>query len=373
MDATHLINPAFWTNPEPLAAGNEGVTAWCRGVDEIEGHVLFQTSGSSGTPKWIALSKAALQLSAAAVNRHLKVNESACWGLALPLHHVGGFGVVARAYEAACRLATFTGKWEATRFAEWCAVSKVTHVSLVPTQVFDLVQAGLHAPPSLRVIVVGGGRLEEPIGRAAQALGWAVLASYGMTETCSQIATQSPELLDSPYQVAPLPVLDIWKVSNDVDGRLLVSGPALFTGMVVSSDVARTWLPRTGEWHATDDRVAVDQRDLTPLGRMDSVVKILGEIVDPEAIERELVGLSGGQLKLGTFAVIAVPDERAGHRLVLVIEESVPQALLELVSEAYEACTPGFRKLTEVVQVQAIPHSGLGKPRRAELRAFLTR
>ena len=373
MDATRLIDPAFWTNPKPLAAGDDAVTAWCQGVDELEQHVLFQTSGSSGAPKWIALSKTALQLSAAAVNWHLQVDENACWGLTLPLHHVGGFGVVARAYEAACRLAIFTGKWEAKRFVEWCAASKVTHVSLVPTQVFDLVQAGLRAPTSLRVIVVGGGRLEEPLGRAARALGWPVLASYGMTETCSQIATQSPELLESPYQIAPLPVLDIWKVSNDADGRLLVSGPALFTGTVIASDVARTWLPRTSDWHATDDRVAIDKRDLTPLGRMDSVVKILGEIVDPEAIERELVHLSGDQLKLGTFAVIAMPDERAGHRLVLVIEESVPQALLELVSEAYLAGAPGFRKLTEVVQVQAIPHSGLGKSRRAELREFLTR
>ncbi len=373
MDATRLIDPAFWMNPEPLAAGDNGVTAWCRSVDELEGHVLFQTSGSSGTPKWIALSKPALQLSAASVNRHLKVDESACWGLTLPLHHVGGFGVVARAYEAACRLAVYTGKWEPARFAEWCTASNVTHVSLVPTQVFDLVQASLKAPSSLRVIVVGGGRLEEDVGRSARALGWPVLASYGMTETCSQVATQSPELLDSPYQLSPLPALDIWKVSNEEDGRLLVAGPALFSGSAVILAGVQTWVPRTSEWHATGDRVRVDGRELVPQGRMDSVVKVLGELVDPEAIERELMCLSGGELKAGTFAVVALPDERAEHRLVPIFEESVPPPLMIRILTTYAASAPGFRRLSDPMLVRTLPRSDLGKIRRADLASFLNR
>jgi O-succinylbenzoic acid--CoA ligase len=372
MDATRLTDPAFWTNPEPLAAGDEGMTAWCRSVDELEGHVLFQTSGSSGTPKWIALSKTALQLSAATVNRHLQVDDSTCWGLTLPLHHVGGFGVVARAYEAACRLAVFAGKWEAGRFAEWCEASKVTHVSLVPTQVFDLVQAGLQAPPTLKVIVVGGGRLEESVGRAARRLGWPVLASYGMTETGSQIATQSLELLEPPYQIAPLPVLDVWQVSNEKDGRLFVAGPALFTGSITATDGVRKWLPRTCEWYATSDRAFIRGREITPLGRMDSVVKVLGELVDPEAIERELVRLSDDHLEVGSFAVLAVPDQRTEHRLIPVFEEAVPVELMTRTLMAYAASAPGFRRLSMPVVVEAIPRSDLGKILRSELMDFLT-
>lgn len=371
MDATRLIDPAFWTNPEPLAMGDSAMSAWARGIEELEGHVLFQTSGSSGTPKWIALSKTALQLSAAAVNRHLLIDETACWGLTLPLHHVGGFGVVARAYEAACGLGEYAGKWDATRFAEWCTVLSVTHVSLVPTQVFDLVQAGLKAPRLLRVVVVGGGRLEESTGRAARALGWPVLASYGMTETGSQIATQVPQLLGSPYQPAPLPLLDIWEVSNDGDGRLLVSGSALFSGVVTEEAGNRTWHPREGDWHATGDRVFVEGRQLTPLGRMDSVIKVLGELVDPEAIERELISLSRDELKAGTFAVIALPDERAGHRLIPVIERSMNPELIERTLEVYARIAPGFRRLAEPLFVDSIPRSELGKIKRADLISFL--
>ncbi|HEX7260708.1 MAG TPA: hypothetical protein VF258_02745, partial [Luteolibacter sp.] len=87
MDASLLIRRAFWDDPVPMGTGE------IPNLPELTGHALFKTSGSSGNPKWIALSKPALLVSAAAVNRHLAVNTNSCWGLALPLDHVGGFGV----------------------------------------------------------------------------------------------------------------------------------------------------------------------------------------------------------------------------------------------------------------------------------------
>ena len=139
MDASLLTSAPFWEDSVPLAAG--GFPGALPALPELRGHVLFATSGSSGTPKWIALSKPALRASAAAVNRHLDVTRSCCWGLALPLHHVGGFGVAARAFEAGCALREFAGRWDAAAFARWLAATQVTHTTLVPTQVHDLVAA----------------------------------------------------------------------------------------------------------------------------------------------------------------------------------------------------------------------------------------
>jgi len=372
MDATRLINPGFWADSEPLALGDRAVTDWCRDQPALEGHVLFQTSGSSGPPKWIAVSKPALLLSAATVNRHLGVDEDACWGLTLPLHHVGGFGVAARAYEAASRLATFPGKWDPARFTKWLADEAVTHVSLVPTQVHDLVTGHLESPPCLRAVVVGGGRLEDPAGQAARGLGWPVLASYGMTETGSQIATQGLDVLDLPYQPAPLPLLDPWFARVDDDGRLWVSGPALFSGsVVVVEGTSLRWVPRVDEWHPTGDRAVLDGRNLTPLGRLDGIVKILGELVDPEAIERELMALAGGSLIVGDFAVVAIPDERAGHALVLVAHDRVPEAALARTLDLYHQQVPGFRRISRGVRLAHLPVSELGKLRRGELRRTL--
>jgi O-succinylbenzoic acid--CoA ligase len=372
MDATRLTDPGFWTDPTPHTWGDTDFNLWCENQDVLRGHVLFQTSGSSGVPKWIALSKNALLLSAMAVNRHLKVEPEDVWGLALPLRHVGGFGVAARAFEAACRLAIYPGKWNAGAFAGWVVRERVTLTSLVPTQVYDLVTAGLRCPESLRAVVVGGGRLDEALGQQARDLGWPVLASYGMTETGSQIATQSLEQLALPYESFPLPVLPIWQVKADEEERLAIAGPALFSGQVTGEAGVWNYEPREGEWHRSDDRGQVDESGITILGRADSLLKILGELVDPQQIERDLDD-GGGPFPEGSFAVAAVPANRAGHVLVPVFSGTVDRVQVEAAVEAYNAVAPGFRRLLPPLFVETLPRSELGKIRRGDLAELALR
>lgn len=370
MDPALLTSAAFWNDRGPVAAGDfpGGLPA----LPELAGQVLFASSGSSGAPKWIALSKEALRVSAAAVNRHLAVTRASCWGLALPLHHVGGFGVMARAHEAACGPArVFKRRWEAPAFVRWLADQEVSHTSLVPTQVHDVVAAGLRAPATLRAVVVGGGHLDAATGQAARALGWPVLASYGMTEACSQIATQSPAMLADIYQPWPLPVLPIWQVTSTPEQTLCLSGPALFSGMLARAGGRWVFTRRAADWYPTRDRVALANGWLTPLGRADTLVKVLGELVDPELIERELAALSSGHLVAGRFVVVAVPDARAQHALVPVFDATVDQALVAAVLAAYAQQAPGLRRLRPAVVLAEFPRGALGKPRRAAIAAVV--
>ncbi len=369
MDPTLLMDPGFWLDERPWVAADAagGVPV----LPELAGHVWFATSGSSGSPKWLALPKSGLLVSAAAVNAHLGVTEDSRWGLALPLHHVGGFGVVARAFEAGCGLGRFKARWDPAAFREWLLTTQVTHTSLVPTQVHDLVAAGLGAPPLLTAVVVGGGHLDQATGQAARSLGWPVLASYGMTEAGAQIATQELAQLATPYHPAPLAVLPIWRTAIAPDGRLRIAGPALFSGALGLSNGEWTYQPRRDEWHSTADRVELAAGKLTPLGRLDAAVKVLGELVDPAVIEAELLALAAGSIGVGTFAIAAVADERAGHRLVPVFEPAVAPAVVTEVLAAYHRQAPGFRRLQAAVWVAALPRSPLGKLRRAELAALV--
>lgn len=358
------MDPGFWLDER--SAGFPGL-ADPPDLSDLSGHLWFSTSGSSGPPKWLALPKSGLLLSAAAVNAHLGVTEDSCWGLALPLHHVGGCGVVVRAFEAGCGLRQFTARWQPAEFCAWLHAAKVTHTALVPTQVHDLVAVGLGAPPLLEVVVVGGGQLDQATGQAARALGWPVLASYGMTEAGSQIATQEPAALARPYQPAPLTVLPIWRTEVAPDGHLRLAGPALFSGTLMPDAGKWRYQPRPGDWHDTADRVALADEHLTPLGRLDAVVKVLGELVDPAAIEAELLVLANGALRIGTFAIAAVTDARAGHRLVPVFEATVAAGVIAEVLAAYHRQAPGFRRLQAPVRVAALPRSPLGKILRPEL------
>ncbi len=357
MDTSLLTKSDFWQDPQPFAAGD------IPDLPELAGHLLFETSGSSGNPKWVALSKQALLVSAAAVNQHLQVTRESCWGLALPLNHVGGFSIRAGAFDGGCLLQKNDRRWEPAFFRDWLASAGITHTSLVPTQVHDLVKANLVAPSTLFAVVVGGGYLDPATGRAARDLGWPVLASYGMTEAASQIATQGLDLLTAPYHPAPISLLPIWQAEQTPDGLLRISGPALFSGYLRNGE----FTPRITPWHVTSDRVGLENGKLTPISRADTLVKVLGELVDPESIERELISLSCGQLAPGTFAVIAIPDPRAGKALVPVFGSSVDAGIVNCVLALYEKQAIGFRKLGRPVVINHFPHSSLGKLKRAEL------
>ena len=95
MEAGSLMPPGFRDESSPVLMGESGDVP--RGIPAL---VYFKTSGSSGEPKWIGLSRQALRVSADAVNRHLEVGASSIWALALPSEHVGGFGVILRSMQA---------------------------------------------------------------------------------------------------------------------------------------------------------------------------------------------------------------------------------------------------------------------------------
>ncbi|QTN31693.1 AMP-binding protein [Akkermansiaceae bacterium] len=319
--------------------------------------VPFHTSGSTGQPRCIVLPKEALLLSARAVNEWLGAGADAVWGLALPIDHVGGFGVVARAHAAGCGFSRYQGKWDARKCAGWLRESCVTHLSLVPTQLHDLLGAGMEAAPSLRAVVVGGGRLPDEMGQAARDAGWPVLASYGMTETCSQVATQALDSLGLPFAEAPLQLLPIWDAELSDAGLLRLRGDALFSGTITDGGFRR----REGDWFTTNDRVELSARTVRPLGRSDSLVKVMGELVDLDGIEARLGRLCGERGK--SVAVIAVPDTRKEHALIAVFEgEALPSAV-----DDYNRQAPGPERISRCHVVTGFPRSDMGKLLRASL------
>lgn len=188
-----------------------------------------------------------------------------------------------------------------------------------------------------------------------------------MTEASSQIATQTLASLTQPYRCSPIPLLPIWDAKIAAGELLHISGMALFSGYVLGGRL----VPRSEDWYPTSDRAVLEGRDISPLGRADSLVKVLGELVDPETIERELISLSQGRLSSGTFAIIAVPDERAGNALVPVFDGSVDPQVFNATLAQYEKNTAGFKRLKPPELIKNLPRSELGKLRIKELAAIL--
>lgn len=338
----------------------ETISRWAVDQDALAGHLLFVTSGSTGGGKWVALSRSALLASATAVNQHLCAGATDRWLLALPDFHVGGMGILARCYQSGSAVVSHEGKWNAESYHALLGAEKVTLSSLVPTQLVDLVRRGLSAPPSLRAVLIGGGRLESEVYERARDLAWPVMETYGMTEASSQVATAS--LISRSLKILPC-----WQAETARDGRLRIMGEPLLTGYVSCDDgVCRMTDPKEDGWFSTGDCVDLQHDTLVVQGRVDRCVKIMGELVNLAEVERAIIDCAPTQFMANhDLVVVAVPDARNGQRLIACCDREI--GLGDLLDRHHVSCHPVCR-ITSVIMLGRIPRSALGKVLYASLR-----
>ena len=308
---------------------------------KLEAHVFVATSGTTGAIKLVALSKRAILASAAAVNARLNATRDDVWSHVLPPFHVGGIGIYARAHLSGSRVIALS--WDANTFAS----TDATLASLVPAQVHDLVRARLEPPPRMRAILVGGGAFDPALQNDARALGWPLLATYGMSE-CASTAVMEGVLLDH------------LEARREDDGRLAFRGASLFTGYATEDGLVD---PKIDGWFVSDDFGEVDGRTVRVFGRGSDFVKIGGESVDLlrlDAIARSIAG--------DDVAVVAIPDERLGHIIHLAVTRDAIA-----IGDAFNARVAPFERAREVHLVDVIPRSALGKLLRRKLAEELVR
>lgn len=350
-------------------------------------HLLVATSGSTSTDsesvRLVALSFDAFLASAAAVNAHLGATPADSWAHALPLVHVGGLGMLARAHLTGSRVvAASAGSWEPRHFHARVTESGATLSALVPTQVHDLIAAGLRAPSSLRAIVIGGARLEPSLYRSAWDLGWPCLPSYGMTETCSQVATAAIAAVGDAYPRV-LPVLPHADLRVQPDGRILVRASSLLTCYVhvhLASGEVQCDDPKRDGWFETDDLGAVTTGGVEVLGRATDTVKVLGELVSLSAVEsaigRWLADRGDWRARIADHAVVSVAHARRGSDLVLAVvpapAESPGGNVAHGLADALSGALSPLERPTSIVVVDTIPRSTLGKVQRARLWERIT-
>ena len=125
-----------------------------------------------------------------------------------------------------------------------------------------LLDAGLRRPPTLRRVLLGGGPIAPALLARAREADVAVAPSYGMTEACSQIATDGVPLLGTELRIAG-------------DGEVLVRGRTVAAGALGPDG----WL-RTGDLGALDPRGR-----LVIAGRKADTIVTGGENVAPVEVE----------------------------------------------------------------------------------------
>jgi O-succinylbenzoic acid--CoA ligase len=308
--------------------------------------VVIHTSGTTSTPKPVELTYANFRASAAAAAENLPVGPGDRWLCPLPLFHVGGLSILTRsAIYGSC--AILHERFDVDAVRESLESGEATLVSLVATMLRRLRVAGLERAPALRAALVGGGPVPRDLLEWGAEVGLPLLQTYGMTETCSQIATAGAA---SSY-ARLLPRVEV-RIGEG--GEILVRGPMVSPG-ALSGD----------GWLHTGDRGSLDGDGFLHVeGRIKDTIVTGGENVAAAEVEEALLAHPA----VADAAVVGRPDAEWGEAVTafVVIEQGAAPSDAELTAHCRERLA-GYKVPRAVHRVAELPRTESGKVLRGRL------
>jgi o-succinylbenzoate---CoA ligase len=309
---------------------------------------IVHTSGTAAEPKEVALTVGNWLWNALGSALALGLHPQDRWLCALPLSHVGGLAILVRSAIYGTTVALHE-RFDTEGALTAIERDQVTLVSLVPTTLERLLDAGLKAPNSLRVALIGGGPLAPVLATQAQQAGIPVAQTYGMTEACSQVATSLP----GAPETAGRPLVG-QQVRISSDGEILVAGPTVAPGAAAADG----WL-HTGDLGRLDD-----QGRLVVTGRKADTIVSGGENVAPAEVEAALLGHPA----VADAAVHGRPDAQWGEAVVAtVVLHDGSHAEAEELRAHVASQLAGYKVPKEISFAAKLPRTASGKLLRREL------
>ncbi|HEX2027944.1 MAG TPA: AMP-binding protein [Nitriliruptorales bacterium] len=334
--ALAALRPALVVDPE-------GVTPLADPVAVEPGVALVvHTSGTTGAPKGVQLTHTALQASVRASLDRIGARPDDRWLVCLPVAHVAGILVLLRSRLLRSEPVVLP-RFDVAALAG----ADATHVSLVPTQLHRLLEAGVELGRFRRILLGGAAPPAGLLARAAAA-GATVTVTYGLSETCGGCV----------YDGVPLDGVD---VALHADGRIRIRGPVVMRGYRLRPDLTAAalhdgWVTTSdlGTWTA-DGRLRV-------LGRGDDVLVTGGEQVRTG----ELVALLRRHPAVRAAVVVGRDDPEWGQRVVAYCVPTDPRRPPDPdeLRAFVAAHAPRHHVPREVVVVDRLPHTsgGVGRP-----------
>jgi o-succinylbenzoate---CoA ligase len=293
---------------------------------------VIHTSGTTGTGRAIELTYGNWLWSALGSAVALGLDAEERWLSALPLSHVGGLSILLR---SAIYGTTAVVHPAFDLDAVLDELGRSTLVSLVPTQLSRLLDAGLREPPRLRAVLLGGGPIPPVLLERSAGAGVTVVSTYGLTEACSQVTTGGFPLFCT-------------RVELSAAGEILVGGPTVAPGSRGDD----------GLLHSGDLGSLAADGSLRITGRAADTIVTGGENVAPAEVEAVLEAHPA----VSEAAVYARPDDEWGEAIVatVVLAPGAAATVDELRAHVRDRLA-GFKVPKHVGFATTLPRTPSGK------------
>ncbi|MBS5450132.1 MAG: o-succinylbenzoate synthase [Coriobacteriia bacterium] len=366
-----LPDPLSETDVEGMMGARARVETDVLGTDVTSGSataVVMFTSGTTGAPKAVPLTWDNLCGSARASNERLSRPGAGLWQATLPMYHVGGLQVLVRSVLNGTPLALYR-RFDAARVLSDAAELGATHLSVVDATLQDLLDAddrrsseGLaRVLPRYDCLLLGGSAPNPATLRRAVEAGARVWASFGMTETSSQVANAPvTEAFDGWLELLP------GYEARAVGGQLALGGPGVMGGYLNAPT------PRAADGLLLSGDTGVVRGNRIRVGERTADMFVSGgENVYPAEVEDALRRVPG----VRDAYVFGARDERWGRRPVAFVEMPAGADAGPAVARA-AAVREGLAKTLSKINLpdrlyvlDEFPRTGIGKVDRSALRA----
>lgn len=285
------------------------------------------TSGSSGYPKAVCHTVGNHFYNALGTTQFFSLNPSSRWLLSLPLFHVGGLAILFRIFLTGGAVVLSDLSLNDALFHH-----KISHLSLVPTQLIRLFRSPFTCSRHLRALLCGGAPLPSFLLKEALQREVPIVVGYGMTEMSSIItASKRPK---SNHVGTILPYREFHLSPRN---EILVQGKTLFRGYW-DKESKRPIRPEG--WFPTGDLgICTEEGNLRIIGRTDRLFISGGENIHPEEIESALCCIPG----ITAATVVPISDPEFGERPVAFIQDDTSSHTLESIKEALSSLLPSFK------------------------------
>lgn len=269
---------------------------WVQGIDFIK----LQTSGSTGEPKEITLTRDQLEKSAQRTIKAIALDKEHVAFVCLDTKYIAGKMMLVRALESDMKI--IASEPTANPLHKISSDARISFAAFVPLQVQEMLKHpdSIKKLNQMKAIIVGGGEVNASLQTEIKKLQCAVYATYGMTETVSHIALQRLNGKEASNSFTSLPGVAI---EIDERGCLVIQLPE-FQEKIKTNDLVELEGPTDFRW----------------LGRFDNVINSGGFKISPEKIEKIIESIFQERAIVRQFFVCGLPDSRFGQKLILVIE-----------------------------------------------------